>query len=85
MNIPLPPLLGCKPEGQGHTTPCLLTMAPEPNTGLVPARTPQAPWSFAKRVSGCTAHAPAVSFALVAARRVGLQGANCLQEKQAGP
>lgn len=67
MNFLLPPLLGCRPEGQG-TLPHPLTVASEPDTGLVPARTPQTSRSFVKRASGCTPHSPAVSFALVAAR-----------------
>ena len=67
MKFPLPPVLGCRPEGQGHT-PRALTVASEPNTGLVPARTPQASRSFVKRASGCSVHSSAVSFALVAAR-----------------
>lgn len=65
MKFPLPPLLGCRPEGphspicsQWHLSPTLVWSL----------NTPQASQSFVKRASVCSAHSSAVSFALVAAR-----------------
>lgn len=51
--------------GQSCTSPNLLTMAPEPSTGLAPMCPAQASWSFVKTASGCrTAYSTAVSFAI---------------------